>query len=163
MFTFYYCLANYLKVSVHLSAYFGKEDVTLKNLKLSTGTPRNSMAISLNHSPATRSLTNRHSKTCFSTLLRQAKCCFGAVQHFCATKKSSKSHTILQSAQLTSSYSILVAILMLFLSSVKRLRKVKGEGNTNKLLNTTLAIFLVRSPRLIPKRVQVLVTDRAYL
>jgi hypothetical protein len=30
---------------------------------------------------------------------------------------------------------------MLFLSSVKRLRKVKGEGNTNKLLNTTLAIF----------------------
>jgi len=44
MFTFYYCLANYLKISVHLSAYFGKEDVTLKNLKLSTSTARNSMA-----------------------------------------------------------------------------------------------------------------------
>jgi hypothetical protein len=44
---------------------------------------------------------------------------------------------------------------MLFLSSVKRLRKVKGEGNTNKLLNTTLAIFLVRSPGLIPKWVQI--------
>jgi hypothetical protein len=27
------------------------------------------------------------------------------------------------------------------LSSVKRLRKIKDEGNTNKLLNTTLANF----------------------
>ena len=39
---------------------------------------------------------------------------------------------------------------MLFLSSVKRLRKVKDEGNTNKLLNTTLAIFLMRSPGFEP-------------
>jgi hypothetical protein len=44
MFTFYYSLANYLKISVHLSAHFGKEDVTSKKSKLSTGTTRNSMA-----------------------------------------------------------------------------------------------------------------------
>ena len=46
MFTFYYCLANYLKISVHLPSYFGKEDVMLENLKL---TYRTHMLIDVIH------------------------------------------------------------------------------------------------------------------